>query len=565
MKNSRILPITLMAFTSALMACTDPTNPNGSSGSSSSGGESGDITGSARDTYWSKNGDELVYPKDRWSKIEAISDQTYLGTFIDTGGLTIPNVPMGPYWLALTGVVNEKFPMAQAPRTFVETDAREIDIGRLNTGRSDILEMKQPSNIVIDATFSTPFQVYTEDMNGQVLQPLTDELQIISRGAGMWCYSDVSADGTGPTDGAMQVPGWTFDMQANFQNLMGQGAPLIEAAKGDDFVLIHGVAAMEGNEMPDGNPWTGYQYFSAKESASIADVTTVDGSTTNVIAGFTTLDPKNFALDYKGAAFNALLPAGLVDPVSVSLSVVMEVGAPNPGVGTFASLLSVTSGTEMAYTNPDPACQGAGCDPMACASTCDPGMQVHPGDYAHTYSYGNPFSYGQELFTAVITFGKNVRTLLPEMTAERLRGYLSISVPVAEAAGKPIQPTLSLPQNIKVGGQSTNYDQIMTGVGTSPTVSWDAPSIGTPSKYRVLVIDLTDLTGLDGATSSRRTVATMETKGTQVTIPDGIMTAGTNYYFQVTAYAQDKYDSGKPFVFAQHEAAARMFTGVVTP
>ena len=54
--------------------------------------------------------------------------------------------------------------------------------------------MTKLSSIVIDATFGTPFHVYTEDMNGQVIQPLTDELQFVSRGAGLWGLADTFAE-----------------------------------------------------------------------------------------------------------------------------------------------------------------------------------------------------------------------------------------------------------------------------------------------------------------------------------------------------------------------------------
>lgn len=569
MRTSKILPVGLVVLAGAIAACADSGNPNASGasngGGSSSSGDASGILGAAQDTYWSAKGDELVYDETRWGAIEAIADKSYPGTIYDSGNFAIPDVPTGPYWLALTGTPTENFPDAQLTRTFVEMDGREIDIGRTFTARSDVASMKQPTNLVLDATFTVPFKTYTEDENGQVIQPLTDDLQFVSRGAGLWGYADSFADFTAPMNGATQVQGWTFDMQSFFQSLVNLDVPLVDATKGDDFVMIHSSVEVEGDETPDGNPWTGHQYYSAKESASVADVTMVDGTPTNVVASFAPLTQKNFALDYKGSAFGALLPAGIVDPIGVTLSVIMEAGTPRPAVGTFANLWSVNVSTELAYTNPNPDCQGGGCDVGLCGGPCDLGMPVQPGDYAHEYMYGNPFQYGQELFSLVIGFSYNIRQILPEMTAERLRGSLTMQVPASEVNGKPIQPTLSLPQNIKVAGQVTTFSQITPGVGATPVVSWDAPAIGTPTHYRVSVIDLTDLMGLNGAVASRRTVATMETKGTQVTIPDGILKSGTNYYFLVAAYAVEGYDSSRPYVYSAHEATARMFTGVVTP
>ena len=164
-----------------------------------------------------------------------------------------------------------------------------------------------------------------------------------------------------------------------------------------------------------------------------------------------------------------------------------------------------------------------------------------------------------------IIFGPSLGKLLPEMTGERLQGRFTISAPVADYNGKPVTPVVSLPQNINVGGNALLYDQINKGVGTTPTVSWSAPALGTPTLYQLRVIDLTDLTGTDGVKTQRRTVATTYTKGNQVTIPDGIMKSGTNYYFQVIAEIWDEYDSSKPFMIPERLATAGMYTGIMTP
>lgn len=559
MRGLNTMPVAVFFLGSALIACTDPGKTVGSSG----GGPNG-ITGSAKDTFWSKGGDVLAYDQGRWIAVDAIADKSYPGTISDVGNIDIPNVPMGQYWLALTASPPKNLPDAQPARTFVETDARVLDIGRVNTGRSNIAPMTQPTYFVINATFGIPFQEFTQDAMGQIIQPLSDEILFVSRGAGMWGYPGESPLGTAPTNGATEVQGWKFDLK-NFFDLINGGSPLVDTTKGDDFVVIHDVAKLVGNSMPDGDPWTGYRYKSTQEAFESSSVTMTNGGTTNLTLDFMPIVQKNFDLDYKGSAFNDLIPPGITTPITLSMSVDMNAGAPRPGVGTFAELWSVNTDSETAYTNPDSACHGMGCDPATCPSGCDLGTLVHPGDHAHSYMYGNPFSYGHERFEMTIIFGPSLGKLLPEMTGERLQGRFTISAPVADYNGKPVTPVVSLPQNINVGGNALLYDQINKGVGTTPTVSWSAPALGTPTLYQLRVIDLTDLTGTDGVKTQRRTVATTYTKGNQVTIPDGIMKSGTNYYFQVIAEIWDEYDSSKPFMIPERLATAGMYTGIMTP
>src|SRR5262249_15339209 len=148
---------------------------------------------------------------------------------------------------------------------------------------------------------------------------------------------------------------------------------------------------------PDGNPWNGYMYMSTQEYFQPAAFTMTDGGTTPLSGAFQATPQKTFALDLKTSAFNALFGGMTFDYAATDVRVILEAGTPAPGVGAFATLLdaNVTAGT--AYSNPNPACQGAGCDPMMCPSGCDAGTMVLPGDHAHMYSYGNPFKFGQEL------------------------------------------------------------------------------------------------------------------------------------------------------------------------
>lgn len=541
MRKNKMIPMTFVMLASAVMACTDPGETTG---------DPNGIKGSAKDAYWSKSGNELVYVKDRWAAVGAIADKPYPGTISAAGNIDIPNVPVGPYWLDLTSPQSKNFPDAPPLRTFIETDARFVDIGRLFTGRSDIAPMTKFTHLVLDVTFTIPVQQLVYDDMGQLIQPLSDKIYFVSRGAALWGVPGESFDGVQPSHGATKVQGWTFPLD-QFYDYINGGQPLVDASKGDDFVVLHNVDKIEGSSMPDGDPWTGYHSTSTQEAFETSSLKIEDGFFNKLTVDFKPVMQKNFALDYKGSAFSDLLPAGFTGSIALSMSVFMEVGTPNPGVGTAAELWGVGTSSETVYTNPDPVCQKAGCDAMACPSGCDAGMRVHPGDHAHSYTYGNPFSYGHERFNLEMRFAA---------------GLFTMSAPAADVNGKPLSPALSFPQNIKVGGNVVPYNQSVIGIGTTtPTISWEAPAMGKPIWYRINVVDLTDLVGTDGTTSTRRTVGVMYTTATQVTIPDGIMKSGAEYYFQVFAEMRDKHDSAQPFVYPERRTTAGLYTGAVTP
>ncbi|MDI1449497.1 hypothetical protein [Polyangium sp. 6x1] len=542
---------------------------NGGNGGNGGTGAADAVTGSAKDVYQPTTG-EVVVKSEAWTKIEALVDQggtvqTFPGTIDADGNISIPGVPVGPYLLALEGpppaVQN-----AQPLRTFVATDARTLDIGRLYSGRRDLAPISQPTYVSIDATLGVPLQVATfDDLGNQT--GFYDEIQIYSRNGTVLAYVSPAAsppEDNPPQNGETQLGGWKINAQDQFIDF-GGGPALIDGSKGDEVTVLHGVTAQVGMPSADGNPWNGYTYTAIAESMQAMPVTMTNGGSSVLKGTFAPAPQKTFDLDYKGAAFNALLPNTPLNGHFVGISVEYEPSVPEPAIGSFSTLLAMAALNGTAYSNPDPACHGNGCDPAACPSGCDAGTLVMAGDHAHSYSYGNPFTDGQTFGALSISFTKSVRTLLPENTSESLRGNLTMSAPVEEITGKPLAPTLGLPQNIKVAGKDTPYDQVTSGVGVTPEITWTAPSLGTPTRYRVTVVDTTDLTDANGGMSTRRNVAHVYVKSPNVKLPEGLLQAGKFYYIQVMATARDNDDFAAPFRNTQRIASATMFTGVITP
>ncbi|MFO0760612.1 MAG: hypothetical protein U0359_29295 [Byssovorax sp.] len=541
----------------------------GSTGTGGGGGaETGDITGKVIDTYRPSSGEVQKPSPGSWVAIEALVPAgdgytAFAGTISAAGDISIPGVPEGPYLLSLTNPLPSTLASGQLSKSFYGTSSRTLDLGAIYSGRPDIASMTEPTHLVLDATLQIPWQAYTLDGQGNVTQPLDDDVQFVSRNASVTGLFTATQSDTGdhpPADGDSSLSAWSIDARSGFDDL--GILSLVDGSKGDDFAVLHDVAAQVGMA-DDVDPWKGYAFTSTQEVWRPPGFTMKDGGTSVLSGEFTKVPQKSFALDYKGSAFNALFADLAVDNVNLDIGLYLEAGTPEPAVGAYPTLLGLNVNSLTVYQNP--ACAGPGCNEAGCPSGCDLGTLWPPGDHAHTFSYGNPFDFGQELVAMTLFFQKSVTTLLPEMTNENLNGLFTVQAPASELDGKPLAPTLGLPKDITVGGKSTPYDQVTAGVGTAPLVHWSAPSLGTPTHYRVNVIDLTDLTLKDGSTLRRRSVAVLNLTGTEVRLPDGILKTGRFYYMQVTAVAADKDDLSRPFYFPVHDVRATMFTGVITP
>lgn len=526
-------------------------------------GDDNGITGTVIDVYNASSGEVTRPAGDEWASIAALVEENgaykrFPGTISDDGKLSIPDVPEGPYLLELVSKPSALYPSLPAHKGYHAMTARALDLGSTYSGRPQVTEMTKPTFLEIDATLGTPWQTYTDDGMGNV-QPLDDDLQFVSKNAGVlgsWGTQASTAEDSPPPNGATALTGWKIDAQQAFQ-ILGK-LSLIDAGEGDDFTILHDVQETVGT-YDDKDPWAGHTALSTKEAFVPAAFTMKDGGTAKLSGSFVPAKQKSFAFDFQGSAFNALTKDIPITNIYTDISVSMEAGTPNPQYGAFATLLDAYTFGITTFTDPD--CGGDQCDPTICLQGCDLGTYVLPGDYKHTYTYGNPFSYGQELANLYIQFRVNVNELSQDMTTESLRGGFIVSAPVSEMNGKQQKPTLGLPQDIRVAGKQTPYDQVTTGVGATPEITWSAPALGKPTHYRVTVIDLTDTEAFQ-----RRNIARFTVTDPKVRIADGILQTGHRYYFEVSAEVHDTRDPAAPFKKVPlRTATAYMFTGVVTP
>jgi hypothetical protein len=106
-------------------------------------------------------------------------------------------------------------------------------------------------------------------------------------------------------------------------------------------------------------------------------------------------------------------------------------------------------------------------------------------------------------------------------------------------ASHPIKPLVSPVQNPTINGLSLFADR--TGVTTTPTLAWTAPSLGTPQGYKIVVYQLSGGAGVPTTASVAHNVYLDGTQ-TSLTLPSGILVAGTTYCFKIVAYSDSTYD-----------------------
>jgi hypothetical protein len=99
------------------------------------------------------------------------------------------------------------------------------------------------------------------------------------------------------------------------------------------------------------------------------------------------------------------------------------------------------------------------------------------------------------------------------------------------AAPRVLAPPISFVRNVRIDGQNAFSDQELASL--TPTVSWDAPAIGTPTLYSIAVFELT--VNVSNRTVVVRPSRTIFTPNRSFTLPPGILQTRRHYVFEMSA------------------------------
>lgn len=549
----------------------------GSGGTAANGGTAGtsnDVTATLVDSF--DNGVSIetrTIDETRWEYVRILTDD---------GGLTVEHpatksgegyvfsdVPEGNYVFQI-GRTSD--PATTGVTTITNNwiiNSRTLDLGSKYSCRPDLTPLTESAYVSLSANLTSPWNVSFDADGNPTNSSVDDTLQLFSRNTGIVGF--VGSDPTvgtdfAPLNGDLELKGWTFDIVSNSYAYTEFGISSFDESKSDTLDFLHNVSVIVEDPNQTG-PWSYFAYNSTVEHCQVPPFSLEAGETVSVSCEFAPTDKKTLDFDYRGDDFVALLSdaPGPLYGTTVVTTVYMEPGTPVPMTGASASLLEFFVASDKTYDDPD--CS-PGCDVSLCGGSCNsPWTLEHPGTYHAEFSYGNPFTTGQELLSVQLSFRSDVTPLLSEMTTQRTSGSISMTGPLADFNGVPITPVLGLPKNVKVNGSAAPIAEITSGVGLAPTITFDAPSLGTADYYYVVVICVDDVNNSMGEqVSAQRTVGTVKTLETTVILPEGVLQQGKHYYAQVSAVSDPSFDTAA-ILNAQslRQSRSQTYTGVFTP
>jgi hypothetical protein len=394
------------------------------------------------------------------------------------------------------------------PPTFLVGNSLHPDLSGFVVGRPDRRFPTQPTSLTLHATGLEPWQ-------------LSDDLGILSSNAGALLIGpQIVAINVGDTAIAGKPIGWS--------------EPLIDAAKGDSALVFQ--LSGKTADPPGSNGF----YVALTRAGVATPLTMAEGGATAMTVDLVDVpQSKTLTVHVQRSRFDALraqVGPGAQPSQAFQQSLFIDAlpRASQRGffdVGPRVARFFPPAGTE---------------------------------DYDQSFRYGNPFKTAglewdefmvarHNFFVPVLAAGAT--------TAVDLQVGFVMHLPVSALAGDgTIAPVITPVRNMKIAGLDLLTPQ--KAVGLTPTVTWDAPAIGTATCYSVRLRQV----GLDGAATTVRVVATFLTTATSLTLPDALLSSGSSYLLDIEAQAIPDYQgTHAPFVSALPAAFADAATAQFAP
>ncbi len=420
---------------------------------------------------------------------------------------------------------------------FIEATAREIDFGADFAGRPDVDLATLPLPLTLDIDGLLPLQISGYDALNDLQYEEQDRIEIHSFTAdALGIVAPDPADPaqiSAPARGGTALSGFTFDWPAVSTSAVHGGPVLLEAP--DDLTITQ-VAETLQIDSGRSDPWSRFLWRTPVAAWSgSADM--IDGQPAALSGTMSALTPADWAVDLRASAIAALLAApGPLSSACVSFSMTRDPGSAAPITGVGPTLLSFA----------------------ACAAEDGAGGWTHPGDLLQTFPVGDPWLSGAPVIHVLSAVESRYTDLAGG--SETASAWISMLLPAVD--GQPVEPILGPVQNLRVNGQEARTDSPLTGVGAQPVITFDAPAVGTPDYYAVILRDIDDVQDGTGAVVyERRTVATWTTAEREVIFPQGLLGIGKSYDIQVQAILGAPIDSWR----SAPSAVAQQATGRITP
>ncbi len=381
------------------------------------------------------------------------------------------------------------------PPRYVMNAPRDIDLGRVYAGRPDATAISiKPTNLSLTATGLEPW------VDGDILE--------------MFSLGSSAAGALVPTSGTYPKAGDTALTNYRVDTSELLNPTLVEGTKGDKAF----VTQLSGVAEPLLAP-----YQSVSKVFEPSSFTQTDGTPTDLSGAFTDVPAKTWTADIDIGPFSSLKSAvhSTATVAGKNIRIIAEPGGTRATTSITPNLLI--------------------CEAVAV------------GKFPSSFSYGNPFpSSWAEIGTVDVSY--SVQHMAPTGITKSTIVSIGQSGPI-ESITAPTTPVISPPLDIQINGMSAQ--DTLSGVGSSPTITFTPPAIGMPAVYIIA------LRRLDPGGGTTRTTAIFSTTDTKIQIPEGLLDFGYYYYVRVSVRAA--FDIKQPFKSGTTNAFASALTGVLTP
>jgi hypothetical protein len=348
-----------------------------------------------------------------------------------------------------------------------------------------------------------------------------DSLQLVAPNVGLSINGFETLLASYPREGATTVAGETIDWAR-------AGAPLLDGSKGD----VAWVAQMSSKRLPTGGT------YNVLTRAGQVPVTLGDGAGSTLDASLASVaQDRRLELRWKGSAFAAL--AAEAGPYT------RPAGSPGLAIRTLPEAVAMNNSfhrSAYAYL----------------PTLVDFGPVRGTEDFASTVDYGNPFA-GRGNWSELVTMVYPMPVSIPHVGGTH--ALIVQAMPVdALAGGGEIAPAISPVRNVAINGARLDAPQV--GVGHTPTVTWEAPAIGTATSYAVTVQAIVRT----GAGHALSPVGTFVTTEPSLRLPELATASVESYVLTITAISTGDRDLARtPLRGTLPFASADFVTAQITP
>jgi hypothetical protein len=291
----------------------------------------------------------------------------------------------------------------------------------------------------------------------------------------------------------------------------------IDAAKSDSLQIVQLGVHTTSNAL---------SYLSLDRSYEVPAFTMANNTSHAIAGAFTTPPPGTLTLNVNVNSFNQLAAAANPNVATKTIAGSAYAAAsaeviPSPSLISFArdsSAVSALSFGSLAYSDPFP-------------TAWQRYVKIQEA-FGVPYTWNNVTGYWNAQMTRVMT--------------------------KAEAEANTIDAKLGPPTNPKLNGVDAFT---ATNISPVPIVSWDAPTLGTPSDYEVIVYEVQ----ISGSELKFSSTLRLSTKQTSLRIPAGYLLSQRQYIFVIRARSRDGADLYMtPLRFGASTSTADTLTALVT-